>query len=75
MFVDAQKSTGVITLLHKLYFLKNLFITIIIITFWPHRTACGILVPRPGIEPVLPAPEAWSLNHWTAREFPHKLYF
>ena len=30
--------------------------------------ACGILVPRPGTEPVIPAVEARSLNHWTARE-------
>ena len=30
--------------------------------------ACGILVPQPGIKPVIPALEAWSLNHWTARE-------
>ena len=34
--------------------------------FW--HTACGILVPRPGIEPAPPALEAWSLNHWTSRE-------
>ena len=33
--------------------------------------ACGILVPWPGIEPGPPAVEAWSTNHWTAREFPH----
>ena len=38
--------------------------------FWPHHTACGILVPGPGIEPVPPALEAWRLNHWTAREVP-----
>ena len=31
-----------------------------------HCVACGILVPRPGIEP---GSEAWSPNHWTAREF------
>ena len=36
--------------------------------FWLHRVACGILVPWPGIKPVSPALEAWSLNHWTARE-------
>ena len=30
--------------------------------------ACGILAPQPGIEPAFPALEAWSLNHWTARE-------
>ena len=29
-----------------------------------------ILVPQPGIEPVPPAVEVWSLNHWTAREIP-----
>ena len=32
------------------------------------HVACGILVPQPGIEPVFPAVEAWSLNHWTVRE-------
>ena len=31
---------------------------------------CRILVPWPGIKPVPPAAEAWSLNHWTAREVP-----
>ena len=30
--------------------------------------ACWILVPQPGIEPVLLAVEAWNLNHWTTRE-------
>ena len=32
--------------------------------------ACRILIPRLGIEPSPPALEAWSLNHWTAREIP-----
>ena len=32
--------------------------------------ACGILVPQPGIEPMPPAVEAWSPNHWPIREFP-----
>ena len=36
--------------------------------FWLHHTAYGILLPRPGIEPVSTALEAWSLNHWLARE-------
>ena len=31
---------------------------------------CGILVSRPGIEPLAPAVEVQSLNHWTAREVP-----
>ena len=38
--------------------------------FWLHRAACRILVPQPGIEPGLPAVEARSPHHWTAREFP-----
>ena len=33
-------------------------------------SACGILVPLRGIEPVLPAVEVRSFNHWTAREVP-----
>ena len=31
--------------------------------------ACRILVHPPGIKPGSPAVEAWSPNHWTAREF------
>ena len=38
--------------------------------FLLHRTACGTLVPRPGIEPIPSAVEAQSLNYWTAREAP-----
>ena len=34
--------------------------------FWP----CGILVPRPGIEPTPHALEEWSLNHWATRDVP-----
>ena len=33
---------------------------------------CGILIPRPGIEPELPALEKQSLNHWTTREVPEQ---
>ena len=36
--------------------------------------ACGILVPRPGIEPGPSAVKAWSPNHWTARELPYFLF-
>ena len=35
---------------------------------WLCHMACGILVPRPGIEPTPLALHACSLNHWTARE-------
>ena len=38
--------------------------------FWLHHTACGILVPWPGIEPVPHAVEVQHPNHWTAREVP-----
>ena len=39
--------------------------------FYPCPSACGILVPWPGIEPSAPVVEVWSLNHWTAREVHH----
>ena len=38
--------------------------------FWPHCTACRILVPQAGIKPSRPATDAWSPNHWTSRDFP-----
>ena len=45
-------------------------------TFWPHCAARGILVPWPGIEPMAPAVEAWSLNHWITREVPRaRIYY
>ena len=43
--------------------------------FWLPCKACGILVPRPGIEPGPSAVKAPSPNHWTAREFPIFLIF
>ena len=33
--------------------------------------ACGILAPQPGMEPMAPAVELWSLHHWTSSEVPH----
>ena len=43
----------------------------VIIEFWGD-VACGILVPQPGIrfEPMPPAEEVQSRNHWTTSEFP-----
>ena len=40
-------------------------------------TLCGreILVLPPGIEPVPPAVEAQSLNHWTSKEVPNMSTF
>ena len=57
------------------YSLKDMHTKAVMISFFYlfifGHTACGILVPQPGIEPGPPALEAWSLNHWTAREVPH----
>ena len=36
--------------------------------FWLPLTACGILAPRPGIEPKPAVVKARSFNHGTARE-------
>ena len=36
--------------------------------------ACRILVPHPGIEPMLPALEAWGLKHWMDREVSYAMY-
>ena len=38
--------------------------------FWPHCTACGILVPWPWIKPTTPGMKAWILSHWTTMEAP-----
>ena len=50
-----------------MYFISGIYLFI----YLGHATRlAGILIPRPGIEPVPPAVEMWSPNHWTAREFP-----
>ena len=41
----------------------------------PHPVAFGILVSWPGMEPMPPALEMQSLNHWTAREVPPMIFF
>ena len=55
---------------HSINHSTILGVFLLLLLFWPHCVACGILVPWPGIEPVPPALEAWSPSHWTAREFP-----
>lgn len=37
---------------------------------WLCRTACGIVVPLPGIEPRVPAAKALSPHHWPSRVIP-----
>ena len=54
------------------YIFIYFFILSFFFFFWPCRTACGILFPQPGIEPMCPVVEARSLNHWATREV---LYF
>ena len=36
--------------------------------FWWHHVSHGISVPQLGMEPIPPAVEVLSLNHWTTRE-------
>ena len=43
-------------------------VKIFVVVFCFLDMVCGILVPQPGIKPILPAVEAWSFNCWTARE-------
>ena len=47
---------------------SNVFYVVQLYFSWPHRVACGILVPWPGIKPRPPAVEAQSPNHGIARE-------
>lgn len=46
------------------------------ILFWPCHLACGILIPQPGIDPLLPAVAVRSLNHClgSPSQVPCKLY-
>ena len=41
--------------------------------FLPCQTACGILIPQPGITPVPPAVEACSPNHGTGNGQGHSM--
>ena len=69
-------------------FLKNIYLFWLC---WVVVSACGIfllrcsiwtcscgmwdLVPWPGIEPKPPVLGAWSLSHWTTRDFPVEIIF
>ena len=41
---------------------------------WPCE-ACRVLVPQPGLEPVVPAVNVCRLKHWITREVPLSLNF
>ena len=51
-------------------FLQAHFFYLFIYLFWPHHSACGILVPWPGIKRISLAVEVQTPIHWTTREFP-----
>ena len=57
---------------HRDVFVRLFFV----IVFYLLATPRGLwdLSSPPRMEPVPPALEAWSLNHWTAREFPKFLF-
>ena len=44
-------------------------------SFLSCHAACGLLVPRPGMESKPMAVNSPSSNHWTARKFPKTLFF
>ena len=43
------------------------------VSFWLYHVACGILVLRPGIEPMPPTMEVQSLSHRTTKEVQYEL--
>ena len=51
------------------------YIYIYFFIFWPCRVACGILVPRAGMEPGPSAVKVQSPNYCTTREFLLSVYF
>ena len=50
--------------------LFSIVVSHFILLFYFCCTTCGILVPLPVNKATSPALEAWSPNHWTAREVP-----
>jgi len=59
----------------KYYLLDPCLINFPILFFWSCCAACGILVPRPGIELWSSAVKVWSPHGWTARKFPKFSHF
>ena len=47
-------------------FLFCYFVSLLFFFSWPHHRHAEF--PIPGTEPMPPALEAWSLNHWTTRK-------
>ena len=57
-FFFFKENLGSFSLLYYFcyYYLKFIY-------FWLHCVACRILVPQPGVEPMLSAEEVQGLNH------------
>lgn len=67
--ISKDKATGLLysTVVDKI----GKYETRLLIPYMNSPAGCvPILIPRPGIEPVLPALGAGGLNYWTAREDP-----
>ena len=73
----------VFSVLNDIGFLKNIYLFILLLRVLVAAlgifvaacgiflvAACGLLVEACRVEPRPPALGAWSLNHWTTREFP-----
>ena len=65
-FVSYQTHRSVVLEAHAFMCFKKIF-------SWTHPTACGILVPQPGITLAPDAVQVGSLNHRTVREV-HNVY-
>ena len=66
-------STHLPEALHRLFFTSLLILLqyCFCFTFWSFgQEACGILSPRPGIEPAAPTLESEVATFWTTREAP-----
>ena len=64
-YTQALTSSSPVQLLLFFSFLDFIFS----ILFWPHYSACGILVPQTEITPIPPTLGAGSLHQLTYREF------
>ena len=53
----------------------SMLTVLIIFFFWLSWSACGILVPQPGIEPTPSTVKDQSPNHKIARKFPSVLIY
>ena len=51
----------------------SLFLFFFFLIFWPPHSACGILVPWPGIKPYSLLVKH-GVHHWTTREFPKEIF-